>query len=169
MSKFRIGNGFDVHRLKKGRALIIGGALIPYNKGLDGHSDADVLCHAIADALLGASRLGDIGLLFPDTDPAYKDASSIALLEIVGELVRENGFEIIDIDSVIAAQEPKLSDYRKVMRTNIALALKIDFDNVGVKATTTERLGFVGKGEGIAASATCLLKLKKNKKPKGED
>jgi 2-C-methyl-D-erythritol 2,4-cyclodiphosphate synthase len=172
MSQIRIGNGFDVHCLKEGRKLILGGVSIPFDRGLDGHSDADVLCHAIADSLLGAARLGDIGLLFPDTDPDYKDANSLELLKIVGDILSENNFKILDIDCVVAAQAPKLSPYRKEMRQNIAKALNISKDNVGLKATTTERLGFVGKGEGIAASAICLVKHRsksKSKKAKKKD
>lgn len=168
MSSLRIGSGFDVHRLRKGRPLILGGVNIPYKKGLDGHSDADVLCHAIADSLLGAARLGDIGFLFPDSDPTYKDANSLLLLEIVGKLLNESGFKIKDIDCVIIAQEPKLSAYRDLMRKNVAKALKIDKENIGIKATTTEKLGYVGKGEGIAASASCLVKFKKSKNKRSE-
>ena len=153
----RIGEGADVHAFAEGRKLIIGGVEIPHRWGLDGHSDADVLTHAIMDALLGAARAGDIGKLFPPTDPAYKDADSIKLLEHVAAHVRELGFDIIDIDSVIAAQEPKLSPHRDQMRANLAAAMGISVDNVGVKATTTEWLGFEGREEGISATATCLL------------
>lgn len=153
----RIGLGYDVHAFASGRKLILGGVEIPFEKGLDGHSDADVLVHAIMDAILSAMRAGDIGKLFPDTDPAYKDADSIRLLEAVGMLVKERGFEIVDIDSVIMLQQPKVSPYREQMRVNIAKALHVDVDNVGVKATTTEHLGYEGRGEGASAQAVCLL------------
>ena len=153
----RTGLGYDVHALAEGRRLILGGVDIPHDRGLDGHSDADVLAHAIADALLGAVRGGDIGKLFPDTDPAYKDADSLKLLAAVAAFVREQGFEILDVDSVIAAQAPKLSPYRDQMRANLAAAMGLSAENVGVKATTTERLGFEGREEGISATATCLV------------
>lgn len=154
---YRIGLGYDVHAFAEGRKLILGGVEIPYHKGLDGHSDADVLVHAIMDALVGALRAGDIGKLFPDTDPAYKDADSVKLLAQVGELAREQGYAIEDIDSVIMLQEPKMSPYREQMRENIANALQIPIENVGVKATTTEHLGYEGRGEGASAQAVCLL------------
>lgn len=153
----RIGQGMDVHAFAEGRKLIIGGVDIPHHKGLDGHSDADVLTHAIMDALLGAARAGDIGKLFPPDDPAYEGADSIALLGHVAEKIRELGFEILDVDSVIAAQAPKLSPHRNAMRENLARAMGISVENVGVKATTTEWLGFEGREEGISATATCLL------------
>ena len=153
----RIGLGYDVHALVEGRDLIIGGVRIPYEKGLLGHSDADVLCHAISDALLGAARLGDVGRLFPDTDPAYEGADSLVLLAECAALVRGNGFEIVDVDSVVIAQEPRLSPYREDMRTRLSKALGIPTNNVGVKATTTEHLGFEGRKEGIAAHAVVLL------------
>ncbi len=153
----RIGLGYDVHAFAAGRKLIIGGVDIPYSKGLDGHSDADVLVHAIMDALVGAMRAGDIGKLFPDTDPAYKDACSIKLLEHVGDLVRKEGWRIVDIDSVLMIQEPKMSPHRDQMRQNIAQALQIPVDNIGVKATTTEWLGYEGRGEGVSAQAVALL------------
>ena len=153
----RIGLGYDVHAFAKGRDLIIGGVNIPYEKGLDGHSDADVLVHAIMDALVGALRAGDIGKLFPDTDPAYEGADSIKLLERVGQLVRDEGFAIVDIDSVVMMQEPKMSPHREQMRANIAAALRIPIENVGVKATTTEHLGYEGRGEGVSAQAVALL------------
>ena len=153
----RIGLGYDVHALVEDRELIIGGVRIPYEKGLLGHSDADVLCHAISDALLGAARLGDVGRLFPDTDPAYEGADSLVLLAECAALVRGNGFDIVDVDSVIIAQEPKLSPFREDMRTRLSKALGIPTDNVGVKATTTESLGFEGRKEGIAAHAVVLL------------
>lgn len=153
----RTGLGMDVHAFAEGRRLILGGVDIPHSRGLLGHSDADVLAHAIADALLGAVRGGDIGKLFPDTDPAYKDADSLKLLAAVAGFVRERGFEIVDVDSVIAAQAPKLSPYRDQMRANLARAMGVAVENVGVKATTTEHLGFEGREEGITAYATCLV------------
>lgn len=155
--RLRVGQGMDVHALVEGRPLIIGGVTIPHDRGLDGHSDADVLTHAIMDALLGAARAGDIGKLFPPTDPAFKDADSIKLLERVSAKVREMGFEIVDVDSVIAAQAPKLSPFRDEMRRNLANAMRVDVENVGVKATTTEWLGFEGREEGMSATASCLL------------
>lgn len=157
MAGLRTGLGYDVHAFAEGRKLILGGVDIPHVRGLLGHSDADVLAHAISDALLGACRGGDIGKLFPDTDPAYKNADSLKLLAAVADHVRSLGFEILDVDSVIAAQAPKLSPYRDQMRENLAAAMGISVDNVGVKATTTERLGFEGREEGISATATCLL------------
>lgn len=156
----RTGLGIDVHAFapkEAERALILGGVRIPHDRGLAGHSDADVLAHAISDALLGAARLGDIGKLFPDTDPAFKDADSIKLLSHVAQAVRDAGFAVVDIDSVICAQAPKLSPFRDEMRQNLAAAIGVDVENVGVKATTTERLGFEGREEGISAYATCLL------------
>ena len=153
----RCGLGMDVHAFAEGRKLILGGVDIPHERGLDGHSDADVLAHAIADALLGAARIGDIGKLFPDTDPAYKDADSLVLLGACADAVRAAGFRIVDVDSVVAAQAPKLSPYRDQMRENLACAMGIPPENVGVKATTTEHLGFVGREEGMSAWATCLL------------
>ncbi len=153
----RIGLGYDVHAFAAGRPLILGGVHVPFERGLDGHSDADVLVHAVMDALVGAMREGDIGRLFPDTDPAYKGADSIELLKQVGALVRERGFEIVDIDSVLALQEPKISPHREQMRANIAAALQIPVENVGVKATTTEHLGPEGRGEGASAQAVALL------------
>ena len=153
----RIGQGMDVHALVEGRKLIIGGVDIPHTRGLDGHSDADVLTHAVMDALLGAARAGDIGKLFPPDDPAFKDADSIKLLEHVAAYVRDLGFQIVDVDSVIAAQAPKLSPHREKMRENLAAAMGVSIDNVGVKATTTEHLGFEGREEGISATASCLL------------
>lgn len=156
----KIGNGFDVHAFCEGRDLILGGVKFEHERGLLGHSDADVLTHAIMDALLGAARLGDIGKLFPDTSAEFKDANSIELLKIVGERIKGAGFEIVDIDSTVMAQEPKISPRREEMRCLIARALDIDVKQVGVKATTTEGLGFVGRLEGIAASATALLEEK---------
>ncbi|MFI3177051.1 MAG: 2-C-methyl-D-erythritol 2,4-cyclodiphosphate synthase [Eubacteriales bacterium] len=153
----RIGMGYDVHRLVEGRELIIGGVTIPYEKGLLGHSDADVLVHAIMDALLGATALGDIGQHFPDTDPAYKGISSIALLEEVGVLLQKNGYHIVNIDSTIIAQEPKMKPHILQMREQIANALSVDRDIINVKATTEEGLGFTGSQEGIASNAICLV------------
>ena len=156
-SGLRIGLGHDVHALVPDRKLILGGVEIPHEKGLLGHSDADVLAHAISDALLGAIRGGDIGKLFPDTDPAYEGANSLKLLEAVASKVRSDGFKILDVDSVIAAQRPKISPYRDAMRENLAHAMGVSVENVGVKATTTEKLGFEGREEGISASAVALL------------
>ena len=153
----RIGMGYDVHRLTEGRKLIMGGVEIPYEKGLLGHSDADVLLHAVMDALLGAAALGDIGKHFPDTDPAYKGISSMKLLQHVGELLEENKFLIENIDATIIAQAPKMRPYIDQMRENIAAALQIETDQVNVKATTEEGLGFTGAGEGISAQAICML------------
>ena len=153
----RIGMGYDVHRLVEGRDLIIGGVKIPYEKGLLGHSDADVLLHAIMDALLGAAALGDIGKHFPDTDPAYKGISSIKLLEKVGELLEENHVFVENIDATIIAQAPKMRPHIDTMRENIAKALLIDVGQVNVKATTEEGLGFTGSGEGISSQAICLV------------
>ena len=153
----RIGLGYDVHAFAEGRRLVLGGVEIPHDKGLDGHSDADVLVHAIMDAIVGAMRAGDIGKLFPDTDPAYKDADSVKLLEHVGALAREQGYSIEDIDSVVMLQEPKMSPYREQKRANIAAALGIPGTKWGVMATTTEHLGYEGRGEGASAQAICLL------------
>lgn len=153
----RIGMGYDVHRLTEGRDLIMGGVKIPYEKGLLGHSDADVLLHAIMDALLGAAALGDIGKHFPDSDPAYKGISSILLLEKVGDLLEQEKFLIENIDATIIAQAPKMRPYIDKMRENIANALKIDVTQVNVKATTEEGLGFTGTGEGISSQAICML------------
>lgn len=153
----RIGMGYDVHRLVEGRDLILGGVQIPYEKGLLGHSDADVLLHAIMDALLGAAALGDIGKHFPDSDEAYKGISSIRLLEKVGELLEEHFYFIGNIDATVIAQRPKLAPYREEMRENVAKALGISVDQVSIKATTEEGLGFTGTGEGISAQAIALL------------
>lgn len=153
----RIGMGYDVHRLAEDRALIIGGVEIPYEKGLLGHSDADVLLHAVMDALLGAAAMGDIGKHFPDTAPEYKGISSLILLEKVGELLRENGFIIENIDATIIAQAPKMRPYIDSMRENIARVLEVDISCVNVKATTEEGLGFTGSGEGISSQAICML------------
>ena len=153
----RIGMGYDVHKLVEGRKLILGGVEIPYEKGLLGHSDADVLLHAIMDALLGAAALGDIGKHFPDTDPAYKGISSLKLLEHVAGLLEEHRFVIENIDATIIAQKPKMRPYIDRMRENIAAALQVDLDQINVKATTEEGLGFTGNGEGISSQAVCML------------
>lgn len=153
----RIGHGYDVHRLVEGRDLILGGVKLDYPMGLDGHSDADVLLHAVSDALLGAAGLGDIGLHFPDTDPRYKGADSLRLLEVVGEKVKERGFRVGNIDVTMIAQKPKLRPHISAMQENIAKALGIDPSRVNVKATTEERLGFTGRQEGMSCHAVCLL------------
>ena len=153
----RIGHGYDVHALTEGRELIIGGVNIPYEKGLMGHSDADVLIHAVCDALLGAAALGDIGYHFPDSDPKYKGISSLKLLSYVGQLLKEKGYGVVNIDSTVIAQAPKLAPFIAGMRRNIADALGVDSDLVSVKATTEEHLGFTGKGEGISTHAVCLI------------
>lgn len=157
MANFRIGNGYDVHRLVTGRKLILGGVTIPHDKGLDGHSDADALCHAICDALLGAVGAGDIGHYFPDTDPQWKGISSLLLLEKVGKVVKEQGHQVGNIDATLIAQQPKLAPYIDRMKQNIAKALAIGPAQVNVKATTTEKLGFAGREEGIAADAVALV------------
>jgi 2-C-methyl-D-erythritol 2,4-cyclodiphosphate synthase len=154
----RIGLGADVHALVEGRKLVIGGVEIPHSRGLLGHSDADVLAHAVADALLGAARAGDIGKLFPDSDPRYAGADSLRLLAEVAAHVRSLGFRIEDVDSVITAQAPKMAPYRQQMRENLAKAMGIGVDNVGVKATTSEKLGYEGREEGISAQAVALLR-----------
>lgn len=153
----RIGHGYDVHRLVEDRKLILGGVEIPYEKGLLGHSDADVLAHAISDALLGAAALGDIGSHFPDTDPTFADADSLKLLTEVCRLVESKGYTISNIDATILAQRPKLRPYIDTMRENLAAACGIAIDQINVKATTEEKLGFTGSGEGMAAHAVCLL------------
>ena len=153
----RIGHGYDVHRLVEDRKLILGGVEVPYEKGLLGHSDADVLLHAVMDAVLGAAALGDIGQHFPDTDPAYEGADSMVLLARVMDYARELGFEFVDADCTIACQQPKITPHRDAMRANLAHALGVDVENVGVAATTTEKLGWEGQGEGIGAWAVCLL------------
>ena len=153
----RIGMGYDVHRLVEGRELVLGGVTIDYEKGLLGHSDADVLLHAIMDALLGAAALGDIGKHFPDTDPAYKGISSIRLLEHVAELIRSEGYEVENVDATIIAQQPKMRPHIDAMRENIARALGVELSRISVKATTEEGLGFTGSGEGISSQAICLL------------
>ena len=153
----RIGHGYDVHRLVPGRKLILGGVEVPFEKGLDGHSDADVLVHAVMDALLGAAALGDIGKLFPDNDDAYLGADSLELLRKVRDVLRENGWRFGNLDATVIAQRPKLAPYIDTMRSKIADALQTDVSNVSVKATTEEKLGFTGSGEGIAAHAVCLI------------
>lgn len=157
---FRIGQGFDVHQLGEGVPLIIGGVTIPYEKGLIGHSDADVLLHTIADALLGAIGEGDIGKHFPDTDPAFKGADSAKLLAHVWELVERKGYTLTNVDCTIIAQQPKMAPYIEVMKSRIAEILKASTDQVNVKATTTEKLGFTGRGEGIASQAVVLIQMK---------
>lgn len=156
----RVGMGYDVHKLTEGRDLILGGVKIPWEKGLLGHSDADVLVHAVMDALLGASALGDIGKHFPDTDPAYKGISSLKLLEYVMDLLEKNGFSVGNVDAVIIAQKPKMAPHIPQMRKNLAEAMRIPEARVNVKATTEEGLGFTGRGEGIASQAVCLLEEK---------
>ena len=153
----RIGHGYDVHRLVEGRSLILGGVRIPSEKGLDGHSDADVLTHAVMDALLGAAAMGDIGKLFPDTDDRFLGADSIALLREVDRRLTETGYRLGNLDVTVIAQRPKLAPYINQMRQNLAAALRTELQNVSVKATTEEHLGFTGSGEGIAAHAVCLL------------
>ena len=157
MTDLRIGHGYDVHRLAGGRKLILGGVEIPWEKGLLGHSDADVLVHAVMDALAGAARLGDIGKLFPDTDPAYKGISSLKLLGEVGRLLGETGFAVVNIDAALLAQAPKVAPYKAQMAENIAAALGIEAERVNVKATTEEGLGFTGDGSGMAAHAVALV------------
>ncbi len=156
----RIGHGYDVHKLVEGRKLILGGVDIPYEKGLLGHSDADVLLHAISDSLLGAAAMGDIGKLFPDNDPQYKGADSLLLLREVYNRVQEKGYRLINLDATVLAQRPKLRPYIDTMRENIASALGVDTDCVSVKATTEEGLGFTGEGKGIAAHCVCLIERK---------
>jgi len=155
----RIGHGYDAHRLVEGRKLILGGIEIPYKTGLLGHSDADVLCHAVGHALLGAMRLGDLGENFPDTDPRYRDIPSLELLRYIAGMIREKNGEIQSIDSTIVAQEPRLSPYKDRMTENLAKALDISKSLVSVKATTTEQMGFTGRMEGIEAFAVCLIEV----------
>lgn len=157
MTNLRIGHGYDVHRLVEGRELILGGVTVPYDKGLLGHSDADVLTHAVMDALLGAAGLGDIGSLFPDNDNAYLNISSIYLLQQVALKLKDAGVQVVNIDATLIAQAPKVAPYRLAMRQNIASALGVDVEQVGVKATTEERLGFTGDGSGMAAHAVALV------------
>lgn len=154
----RIGLGYDVHAFAEGRRLVLGGVEVPHERGLLGHSDADVLAHALMDAVVGALREGDIGRLFPDTDPAYAGADSMELLRRVGELARERGFELEDADCVLICERPKISPHRDQMRARLAKALGVDVESIGVKATTTEGLGFEGREEGIAAQAVVLLR-----------
>jgi 2-C-methyl-D-erythritol 2,4-cyclodiphosphate synthase len=154
---FRVGIGYDAHRLEEGYKLVIGGVEIPYCKGLKGHSDADVLTHAVCDALLGALALGDLGQHFPDTDPRYAGISSLKLLSQVNRMVLSKGYKVVNLDAVVVAQEPKLAPYRLKMRENLASALGILTSQVSVKATTTERMGFEGRGEGISAQAVVLI------------
>ncbi|MBE6819747.1 MAG: 2-C-methyl-D-erythritol 2,4-cyclodiphosphate synthase [Ruminococcaceae bacterium] len=154
---FRIGHGYDVHRLVEGRKLIVGGVDIPYEKGLLGHSDADVLLHAIGDSLMGAAALGDIGCIFPDNDPKFKDADSLALLREVVSLLESKGYSVVNIDATLIAQKPKMRSYIDKMRANIASACSIDISFVSVKATTEEGLGFTGNGEGISAHSVCII------------
>lgn len=156
----RIGHGYDVHRLKEGRRLILGGVEIDYIMGLDGHSDADVLCHAITDAILGAAKMGDIGLLFPDTDMSFKDADSVELLRTAVKAVNDKGYKVGNIDATIIAQKPKLRPFIDKMCKNIADACGVSVDDVNVKATTEEGLGFSGEGLGMAAHAVCILENK---------
>ena len=157
MTNLRIGHGYDVHRLVEGRPLILGGVTVPYEKGLLGHSDADVLTHAVMDALLGAAGLPDIGNLFPDNDKAFLNISSILLLQRVAEKLTESGVQVVNIDATLIAQAPKIAPYRPTMRQNIAAALGITVEQVGVKATTEEHLGFTGDGSGMAAHAVALV------------
>lgn len=157
MTKLRVGHGYDVHRLVEGRALILGGVTVPFDRGLLGHSDADVLTHAVMDALLGAAALGDIGKLFPDSDAAYAGADSIALLKRVTALLREHGWQVGNVDATVVAQAPRLAPYIPEMRRRLAEAMGLDVDCVSVKATTEERLGFTGRGEGMAAHAVALI------------
>ena len=153
----RIGNGYDVHRMVEGRKLILGGVEVPHSMGLDGHSDADVLVHALCDALLGAISVGDIGAYFPDTNPEWKGISSLLLLKEVMRMCREKGFEIANVDTVIVAQKPKLASHLPEMKKNIVSVMNIKTDQINIKATTTEKLGFAGREEGIAAYAVALL------------
>ncbi len=155
---FRVGQGFDVHQLTEGRPLIIGGITIPYEKGLLGHSDADVLLHTVSDACLGAIGAGDIGKHFPDTDPEFKDADSAKLMEHVWQLVKHKGYELVNADCTIIAQRPKMAPYIEQIRERMAELLEAETEQINVKATTTEKLGFAGRGEGIAAQAVVLLK-----------
>ena len=157
MTKLRVGHGYDVHRLVEGRTLILGGVTVPFDRGLLGHSDADVLTHAVMDALLGAAALGDIGKHFPDTDPAYAGADSLRLLDHVVELLEERGWQVGNVDATVVAQTPKLAPYIPDMRRRLAEAMGLDVDCVSVKATTEERLGFTGSGEGMAAHAVALI------------
>ena len=160
MTNLRIGQGYDVHRLTEGRPLVLGGVRVPYERGLEGHSDADVLIHAVMDALLGAAKLGDIGKLFPDTDSRYAGISSLELLRQVGRLLRESGYTVVNVDSTLIAQAPKIAPYKEQMARNMADCLEIPEDRVNVKATTEEHLGFTGNGSGMSAQAIALLECK---------
>jgi len=153
----RIGIGYDVHKLVAGRRLVLGGVNIPFEKGLLGHSDADVLVHAVCDALLGAAGLGDIGLHFPDTDLKFKDISSLTLLTEINAMIHNKGFSILNIDTIIIAEAPKISPFRKEMQKNLAITVEVDPGCINIKATTTEGLGIIGKGEGIAAMSVVLV------------
>jgi len=153
----RIGHGYDIHRLTKGRNLVLGGVRIPFERGLLGHSDADVLLHAVCDALLGAAGLGDIGMHFPDTDSRFKDASSITLLKSTVDMIRDKGFEIVNIDTTIFAELPKLTPYREAIKQSISDALSVSRDRINIKATTMEGMGAIGNGEGIGAACVALL------------
>lgn len=153
----RIGHGYDVHRLVSGRKLIVGGVDIPYEQGLLGHSDADVLLHAVGDSILGAAALGDIGKLFPDSDAQFKDADSLKLLEIIVQRLKQKGYKIGNIDCTIIAQVPKMSPYIQKMRENIASTCNVNIDSINVKATTEERLGFTGSGDGMSAHSVCII------------
>lgn len=157
MTNLRIGHGYDVHRLTEGRPLILGGVTIPFEKGLDGHSDADVLIHAVMDALLGAAGMSDIGSLFPDTAAEFAGISSVLLLERVGKRLKDNGWAIVNVDATLVAQKPKIAPYRDAMRANIAQALQVSAGQIGVKATTEEHLGFTGDGSGMSAFAVALV------------
>ena len=154
---YRVGHGFDAHRLVEGRRLVLGGVDIPFEKGLLGHSDADVLTHAICDALLGAAAMGDIGRMFPDTDERYRGISSLVLLEHVAKEISSAGYRVSNIDTTVAAQEPRLAPHAELMRENIAKAINVDISQLSVKATTTEKMGFTGRGDGIAAWAVALI------------
>ncbi len=153
----RVGQGFDVHRFISGRRLVLGGVEIDFNRGLEGHSDADVLCHSVSDALLGAAAMGDIGELFPSTDIRYKDADSLQLLGKVVELISDRGYRVINVDTILVCESPNISEYRQQMRQNLARVLRVRIDSVSIKATTTEKLGFTGRSEGIAVFATALI------------
>lgn len=157
MTNLRVGHGYDVHRLTAGRRLILGGVDIPWEMGLDGHSDADVLTHAVMDSLLGAAALGDIGMLFPDKDDAYLNISSLVLLERVARVLAENGWRVVNVDATLIAQRPKIGAYREKMRENLASAIGVDVSRISVKATTEESLGFTGDGSGMAAHAVALI------------
>lgn len=166
--RLRIGLGYDVHRFAEDRPLVIGGVTIPFEQGLAGHSDADVLVHALMDAILGAMRAGDIGQHFPDTDPAYKGISSLELLEHVASLMRTAGYELLDADCVLALELPRISPHREIMRSTLATALGVAVGSIGLKATTTEGLGFEGRGEGVSAQVVVLLAHESTSSPTGD-